>query len=135
MSHFTKVKTKINSLPAFIAALDKLGLRYTVGVGQPAIVSGYMHQTIEAEISIHVVRGYDIGVVKGMDGNYELAGDWWGLESFTGRTEREHVDKIARAYSLERVTMACKEAGYEFEQAPAWNEETQEAEMVACRWS
>ena len=136
MSHFTKVKTKINSLAALCEALDRLKIPYTIGVGMPATVLGYMHQTIEAEISIHVVPGkYYIGVVRGMDENYELAADWWGIETSKGRTEGEVVDEIAREYSLARVRLACAENGWELEGEPVWNEETRETEVVACRWS
>lgn len=135
MSHFTKVATKINSLPALLKALDSLDLHYTVGsASNPATVRGYMHQEISAEISIDLGHGYDIGIVRGMDGNYELAGDWWGIESYGGRTEREIVDEISHEYSVQRVAMACAEAGYAFEGQPAYNEATGETELVACKW-
>ena len=135
MSHFTKVATKINHLPSFLRALDRLNLRYAVGSAEmPATVRGYLHQEITAEVAVDFGK-YDLGLVRGQDGNYEVAADWWGIESTTGRTEREVMDEIARAYSIERVSLACREAGWEFEQPPEVNAETGEVEMVACRWS
>ena len=135
MSHFTKVATKINHLPSLLRALDRLGVQYAVGSEAcPATVRGYMHQEVSAEVAVNYGK-YDLGIVKGSDGNYEVCADWWGIESTTGRTEREVMDEIGRTYSEERVLHACREAGYEFESSPTVNQETGEVEMVACRWN
>ena len=135
MSHFTKGATKINHLPSFLRALGRLGRRYAVGSeGMPARVRGFLHQEVSAEVSVDFGK-YDLGLVRGSDGCYEVCADWWGIESTTGRTEREVMDEIARAYSVERVSLACREAGYEFESPPEVNSETGEVEMVACRWN
>lgn len=113
MSHFTKVATKINSLSALRKALDGLGLQYSVGLdgGEPAHVRGYLHEVVAAKMSVNLGK-YDIGVVKSEDGNYELCADWWGIETTTGKTEREIVDEISHAYSRARVVEACEENGY-----------------------
>lgn len=133
MSHFTRVKTKINSLSALMTALDRLGLPYTIGsTAAPAKVRGYLHQEITAHVSIDLGHGYDLGIVKGEDGNFEIAADWWGIESTGGRTEREVVDEIARAYSFARVEEACKENGWTME---GMQEEDGTVQVVAARWS
>lgn len=137
MSHFTKVATKINSLPALFRALDALGLQYEVGSeAMPARVVGYMHEEISAVVGIRVPgTKYGIGIVRADDGEtYELAGDWWGLETTTGRTEREIVDEIGRAYAVARVQIACEEAGYAFEGEPIVNQDGS-TELVAVQWS
>jgi len=140
MSHFTKVKTKINNLEALRRALDKLGFQYAQSVSDnaPAIVRGYVGRLVAAKLSINITAGrgaYDLGVVVGEDGCYELVGDWWGIETSTGRTQCEIVEEIAREYSVARVTMACAEAGYEFESPPEYNQETGEVELVAAQWN
>lgn len=129
MSHFTKVATKINHLPSLLRALDKLELPYEAGTG--CDVRGYT-SNIDAKVSVHFDH-YDLGVVLGEDGNYELVADWWGLETTLGRTEREIVDEINREYSLARVSLACEEAGYVLEGEPVY--ENGEIQMVAARWS
>ena len=137
MSHFTKVATKINNLPALYRALDELGLAYEVGTEEaPARVIGYMHEEITAIAAIRIPgTTYGIGVVLADDGEtYELAGDWWGLETTTGRTEREIVDEIGRAYSLARVRIACEEAGYAFEGEPITGEDGT-VTLCAVQWS
>ena len=136
MSHFTKVATKINSLPALFKALDALGLTYEVGSeALPATVTGYMHEAITAAVAIHLPgTKYGIGVVRADDGvNYELAGDWWGIETTTGKTEREIIDEIGAAYSLARVRVACEEAGWAFE-GEAVKQADGSIELVAVQW-
>lgn len=134
MSHFTRVKTKINHLPSFLCALNKLGLKYEVGVeGRAARVRGWIHQEIHAEVAVKMGK-YDLGLVPGEDGLYEIAADWWGIETTTGRTEREVVDEIAREYSLARVQAALAEAGYEVEGEPVYTAEG-EVEVLACQWN
>lgn len=114
MSHFTRVATKINHLPALRTALESLSLPCVEG--EAVHVRGYIHEQITAKMVIQFEK-YDLAVVPSdnfaADGTYEFAADWWGLETTTGRTEREIVDEICREYAVARVTIACTEAGYE----------------------
>ncbi len=133
MSHFTKVATKINNLDALRKALDGLHLQYAEGMGGETVsLRGYMHESVEARMAINMGK-YDIGIVKSEDGNYELCADWWGIETTTGKTEREVVDEISHAYSCARVAMACEEAGYSLGQFEV--SETGEATVTAECWS
>lgn len=140
MSHFTKVATKINSIPALMRALDSLGYAYEVDPnGGTVTVLGYMHEQIDAQLGIKIPgTKYGIGVVRatlpGDAGTYELAGDWWGIETTTGKAEREIVDSIGAAYSLARVQIACEEAGYTFEGEPVRNEDGT-VQLTAVAWS
>lgn len=133
MSHFTRVATKINSLPSLYKALDALGLRYAASPGVEGVpLRGYLHEQVSARLAIDTGR-YDIGVVMGQDGCYELCADWWGVETTTGRTEREIVDEISHAYSCARVAQACEEAGYA---VGSWEvAEDGSAAVVAEVWS
>ena len=134
MSHFTKVATKINHLPSLIAALDKLERQYAVGSAEcPAAVRGYAGQGVAAEVAVNFGT-YDLGLVRGSDGCYEVVADWWGIETTTGRTEAEVMNEINRTYAVERVYASCREAGYDFEGLP---EVQEDGSVVLCasRWS
>lgn len=141
MSHFTKVKTKINDLGALCQALDRLGYKYAVAAaGKTVPVRGYMGAKIDAKMSIHTPGGkYDIGVVVDADGGelvadwYEMVADWWGVETTTGKTEAETVEEICRNYALGKVTSVCAAEGYAIE-----SQETDAAgniQVVAARWN
>jgi len=76
MSHFTKVsKAKIKSKAAFLAAAKELGFLEVKGK-----LRGYNGDTRDAEV---VVRKsgcpYDVGLVKGSEGTYDMEADWWGV--------------------------------------------------------
>jgi len=114
MSHFTTVATKITSLECLRRALEKLKLKYT-HAEEGAVVRGWRGQTSLAELSINMGR-YDIGVVKNEDGTYGLVADWWGVETTTGKTEREVVDEINREYAYQTVVLACEEQGYHIDE-------------------
>ena len=139
MSHFTKVKTKINDLGALCKALDALGYKYDVApAGETVRVRGYAGQEIRAKIAIHAGK-YDIGVVVDADGGelvadwHELVADWWGVESTTGRTECETVEAICRAYAFVRVVSACAAEGYAIESTQP--DEFGSVQVVASKWN
>ena len=112
MSHFTKVKTKINDLEALRRGLDALGYPYEVG----GRVRAWDKTEVDAAIKINLPGAYyEIGVVPEADG-YALTADWSMLG--IGRTQDEIVNGINRAYSVAKVTMECEAAGYSFEGAP-----------------
>jgi hypothetical protein len=111
MSHFTTVATKITDIGCLISALCKLKLSYAYDT-RGVVVNGWRGQTTQAELAIRMGR-YDIGMVKDENGAYALIGDWWGIETSTGKTEGEIIEQITQAYSVEKVLKACADAGYE----------------------
>lgn len=137
MSHFTKVATKINSIPALLRALDALGYGRDVGSAEaPARVAGWSGQRTSAEVAIRIPgTHYGIGVVpSAVDGEgHELVADWWGLETTLGRTQGEITDAIARAYAVARVQIACEEAGYAFEGEPV-EQADGSVVLIAVQW-
>ena len=114
MSHFTTVVTKINDLTCLLRALDKLNLKYTHSE-EKVEVRGWRGQKSQAEVSINMGR-YDIGVVKNEDGTYGLVADWWGVETTTGKSEKEVVDEINREYAYQKVVVACEAQGYKIDE-------------------
>lgn len=139
MSHFTRVKTKINDLGALCEALDKIGHKYTIApAGKTVTVRGFMGNTVQAKIAIHAGK-YDIGVVIDQDGGelvadwYEMVADWWGVESTMGKTEAEVVEEICRQYACVRVIAACAAEGFDVSDV----EDMQDGglQMVASKWN
>jgi len=134
MSHFTKVATKINNLPALAEALKKLGWKFsTAAEGQGVVVRGYKGQKIEAAMSIDMGK-YDIGVVQAEDGTYGLVSDWWGVETTVGKTEQEVVEEISREYAYARVVQACEEQGYQIAREDITVAADGSVQLLASKW-
>ena len=132
MSHFTKVATKINSITALLKVLTKMGLKYTHDE-QGVEVRGYKGQKINAEVSINMGK-YDIGVVKGENGNYEFVSDWWGVETTQGTTEEAFVEEVNKEYAYVRVVEACEQQGYQIAETDIKVAEDGTVQLVATKW-
>jgi len=133
MSHFTKCDLKLTNLEAIKLALDDLNLEYTEAkAGQKAVVRGYRGDTLEGELSVNMGK-YDIGVVAGEHGTYDLTADWWGVETTKGVTEAEIKERLFQRYQYHNVKQACEAKGYTLEEET--NEEDGTVKLVVRKWS
>jgi len=106
MSHFTDVKTAINSTEDIRACLTDLG--YTIV--ETKTVRGYGGTTVHVEFAVQTEQGgYLIGLRKGTDGNYEVTSDWWGVK---GVSEREFLTQLVTSYADRKTRAFAKRKGY-----------------------
>lgn len=132
MSHFTKCALKMTNLQAIKKALEDLKHNVTYAEqGQTVTVRGYRGDTLQAAAKIDMGR-YDIGVVENQDGTYELAADWWGVETTKGVSEDEFRDQLAQKYQYHNVKQACEDKGYSVEEE--LNEEDGSIRLVVRKW-
>src|SRR5438105_15802598 len=112
MSHFTKCALKMTNLAALKKALADMQVKFTEAQqGQTVAVRGYRGDKLQAAISIDMGR-YDIGIVEGEAGTYEVVADWWGVETTKGISEQEFGDQLAQRYQYHNVKQACEDKGY-----------------------
>ena len=129
MSHFTSVKTKIRDLVCLKRALKDLNYTFTEAEeGQTVTVKGYQGDTMEALLSIHASRTYDIGVQLTTEGTFEFVADWWGVETTRGVDEETFIKALTQRYSYHKVLEEVRKKGYTIEQ-----EETREDDTIQLR--
>jgi hypothetical protein len=109
MSHFTKLKTKIQCLVTLQRVIEAMG--FTVNANATH-VRGYQGELTEAELVIDTKSSYDIGVVKTVNG-YELVGDWSMLEVRAGIEQDAFVSELNKKYAYYRVMDEVKKQGYD----------------------
>lgn len=109
MSHFTKIKTKIQCLVTLQRVIEAMGFSVKQGVTQ---VRGYQGDRVEAEMVIDTKSSFDIGVVKTVDG-YELVGDWDMLQVRAGIEQDEFVCDLNKKYAYYRIMNEVKKQGYD----------------------
>ena len=126
MSHFTTVKTEIADLDALKRSLTKAGVKFRIN----ADVRGYVGQTTKAAVVIEGIKGYDIGVQT--DGT--LVADWWGVESFGGKTETEAVNEIVKRYAVEKIITACSIEGYNIAESDITIDADGSVQLLAAKW-
>jgi len=106
MSHFSDVKTQIKTTEDIRTCLKELG--YTIV--ETNSVRGYGGTTVVVEFAVTTQQGgYQIGLRKGDDGNYEVIADWWGVK---GIAEREFLSKLTAAYAERKIRAHAKRKGY-----------------------
>jgi hypothetical protein len=133
MSHFTKCALKLTNLLALKKALADLQLKFNEAQqGQTVAVRGYRGDKLQAAISIDMGR-YDIGIVEGDNGTYEVVADWWGVETTKGISEAEFQHQLAQRYQYHNVKQACEDKGYSVEEEV--NEEDGSIRLVVRKWS
>jgi hypothetical protein len=132
MSHFTKCALKMTNLLALKKALADLELKFTEArQGQTVTVRGYRGDKLQAAISIDMGR-YDVGIVEGESGTYEVVADWWGVETTKGISEEEFQHQLAQRYQYHNVKQACEDKGYSVEEEV--NEEDGSIRLVVRKW-
>jgi hypothetical protein len=132
MSHFTKCDLKMTNLTAILRALDDLGYAYEAAEANQSVqVRGWRGQMLDAAIKVDMGK-YDVGVIAGEHGTYDITADWWGVETTKGVSEQEFKDKLSQRYAYHNVLMACEEKGYTVEEEV--NEEDGSIQLVVRKW-
>jgi hypothetical protein len=88
---------------------------------------------MDAQLSIHASKTYDIGVKLTADGTYEFVADWWGVETTRGITEEDFIKQVTQRYSYHKVMEEVKKRGFTLE-----TEEVDEEQQIHIRvrtWS
>ena len=110
MSHFSTIKTKIKCLTTLKMALADLGYEYTESQAFVR-VRGYQDQEMQAQISIHVSKKFDVGVVVTNKG-LEFVADWWGVETSRGVTQEQFIQQVIQRYAYHKVKEQCERMGF-----------------------
>ncbi len=110
MSHFSKIKTQIKNLNALKKALVDLGYEFTESQSFVK-VRGYQGLEAQAQISIHVSKKYDVGVVVTNKG-IEFIADWWGVETTRGLNQEQFVQQVIQRYAYHVVKEKAEKMGF-----------------------
>ncbi|MBN2532190.1 MAG: DUF1257 domain-containing protein [Spirochaetales bacterium] len=133
MSHFTKVKTEIKSFIRLKEILEELDYLYEQSTDGVAInIRGWNKEETEVLLKIKTGGSYDIGVIKNEDGFYEFVADWWGVETTTGLTQEDFINKITRQYAYATVMEKIRKKGYDLITEEV--DEKQNIRIVVRRW-
>ncbi len=133
MSHITEVETQIKDLVCLQEALTVLNLDWQPAqAGAQVKVRGWNGVDMEADVVIRTGTPYDIGVRRKADGSYELIADWWGIETASGATQAEWVQKIVQRYAYLKVVREVKAQGYAV--AGETTAENQNITLTVRRW-
>ncbi len=128
MSHFSTVKTQLRKKEPLLKALRELG--YLPQEGQN-LVRGYRGQTVQAEVSVNMTKGGDIGFRWNKSTEaYELVAD---LDLWKQQVPVERfLSQLTQRYALNTVLMATADEG--FEVAEEKNNIDGSIELVVTRW-
>jgi hypothetical protein len=114
MSHIAKIDTRIKDLVNLKKALTTLGIAYIEAKeGETLTLKGYGKNEIITNCILEIKTGssYSIGIRKKEKG-YEIAADWWAIETFTGQKQEDLINRITRQYAYETVMGKIKQMGY-----------------------
>ena len=114
MSHVSKIDTQIQDLIYLKKALKTLDIAYIEAENNCLLtVEGYGKQEAIENCVMEIKTGckYGIGIRKKEKG-YEILADWWAIETFTGQTQDDILNKITRQYAYETVIDKIKHMGY-----------------------
>jgi hypothetical protein len=114
MSHIAKIDTKIKDLANLKKALTALGIQYREAEeGQRLTLKGYGKNEVITDCIMEIKTGssYSIGIRQKGKG-YEIAADWWAIETFTGQKQEDIMNRITRQYAYETVMDKIKSMGY-----------------------
>jgi len=114
MSHIAKIDTKIKDLTYLKKALETLNIQFVEAVeGETLTLKGYGKNEVitGCEMEIKTGSSYSIGIRKKEKG-YEVAADWWAIETFTGQKQEDIMNRITRQYAYETIMDKINEMGY-----------------------
>jgi len=114
MSHIAKIDTKIKDLTFLKKALQSLNFQFTQAREEETLtLKGYGKNEIITDCIMEIKTGsqYSIGIRKKEKG-YEVAADWWAIETFTGQKQEDLMNKITRQYAYETIMDKIKGMGY-----------------------
>jgi hypothetical protein len=119
MSHIAKIDTKIKDLVNLKKALGTLGIQFLEAEeGKTLTLKGYGKNEVIEDCIMEIKTGssYSIGIRKKEIGcenaSYEIAADWWAIETFTGQKQEDIMKKITRQYAYETVMDKVHRMGY-----------------------
>ncbi len=93
-------------------ALTALGYEFQCAEGtQKLQVKAWDKETIEADMEIKLEGPYGIAVNRTEEG-IELSADWWGVETYTQRKQKEILEEINKQYAYETVMDKIQSDGY-----------------------
>jgi len=110
MSHFSTIRSQITCLVTLKKALADLGYEFSEGHGSVR-VRGHESQETVAQLSIHVSKKYDVGVVVTNKG-LEFIADWWGVETTRGVTQEQFIQRVTQRYAYHKVKTECERMGF-----------------------
>ena len=106
MSHFTRVKTKMQVRDYIVAALTDLGFEFQVGSLR---VRDYTGRRTRVQIRVPTAfRGYSIGIAKRGSG-YEVVADWWGIR---GIDQDTFIRNLTRRYAYHAARAELEKQGF-----------------------
>jgi hypothetical protein len=114
VSHIAKIDTKIKDLFYLKKALKSLAIQFTEAhEGETLTLKGYGKNEVIADCLMEIKTGssYSIGIRQKEKG-YEVAADWWAIETFTGQKQEDILNKITRQYAYETIMDKIKGMGY-----------------------
>lgn len=133
MSHFTKVKTKIKNFGRLKATLSQLDYSFEEATEDTTMnIRGWNKDTAEVLLKIKTGGSYDIGVIKNKEGFYEFIADWWGVETTTGLTQEDFINKITRQYAYSTIIEKIRQKGYDLVTEEV--DEKQNIRIVVRKW-
>jgi|TergutMp193P3_1026864.scaffolds.fasta_scaffold82388_3 hypothetical protein len=114
MSHIAKIDTKIKDLAYLKKALKTLNVQYAEAEGEETLtLKGYGRNEVIDGCVMEIKTGsaYSVGIRKKEKG-YEVAADWWAIETFTGQKREDIMNRITRQYAYETIMDKIKGMGY-----------------------
>jgi hypothetical protein len=114
MSHIAKIDTKFKDLTYLKKALKALNIQFVDAMeGETLTLKGYGKNEVINDCIMEIKTGssYSIGIRKKEKG-YEVAADWWAIETFTGQKQDDIMNKITRQYAYETIMDKIKGMGY-----------------------
>jgi hypothetical protein len=114
MSHIAKIDTKIKDLAYLKKALKSLNIQYSEAKEEETLtLKGYGKNEVIDGCILEIKTGsaYSIGIRKKEKG-YEVAADWWAIETFTGQKQEDIMNRLTRQYAYETIMDKIKGMGY-----------------------
>lgn len=115
MSHFSRVKTKIQDKNLLITCLEDMNLQ----ISQNTEIKGF--EGIQSvDLAVQMAQGYDIGFSRNSQGSYDIVADWWGVkdtkkESFIDDLKKQFEEvenRIKRQYALKTIEEETRKKGF-----------------------
>ena len=134
MSHFASVETQISDLELLKKALARLEMGCESSKdNQPLRIKGWEKAFLQAEMEIKTGCSYSIGVVQRENGKYGLEADWWAIETYTGKTQKEIIDSVKREYAYVTVLDKVSTLGYSIVEEKVDSEN--QVKLVLRKWN
>jgi Protein of unknown function (DUF1257) len=106
MSHFSRIKTRLQDLDIIQKALADLHFSVQIGTNLP--IRGYNGQMYHADLTIQLTNGYDIGLKKNpKTDNYDVVADWYGIK----QKPEEFMNQLQQRYAYHKVVLEAERRG------------------------